>query len=80
MWVKTVVKQKRQIRWDEKEGKKELLKEIATRRCRVECSGDVNEIEVLDTYCEIYKMFQNHSSFNYIDIIVELLLFSFTKF
>jgi len=54
------VKQKEQIRWDGESRareEKELLKEIATRRCKVECSRDVNEIEKRwIPYCEVYKM------------------------
>jgi len=28
---------------------KKFLKEIAIKRCKVKCSGDINEIKVLDT-------------------------------
>lgn len=62
MRVKTVVKQRGRIRWNEegKAGKgKKLLKETTMRRCRVECSGDVNEIEALNVIAKSTRMFQN---------------------
>lgn len=63
-------------------GKKELLKEIATRRYRVECSEDVNEIEELDTLLQslqdVLKSQLTVYLYTYDCRIV--MLFPFTKF
>lgn len=57
------------------------LKEIAMRRCRVECSGDVNEIEALNTLLRnLRDVSESRQLVLRIDTIIKLLLFPFTKF